>query len=78
MENRMANNNHAQARYDPPGVGSDFEQQVYGDVVKGEIFRLEPKNSAKSYRKIDETICHDIVENLTTRFNADLKVYVKS
>ena len=77
MENRMANN-HAKDRYDPPSVGSDFEQQVYGDVVKGEIFRLDPKNSAKSYRKIDETICHDIVENLTTRFNADLKVYVKS
>ena len=74
----MANNNHAQDRYDPPGVGSDFEQQLYGDVVKGEIFRLDPKNSSKSYRKIDETICHDIVENLTTRFNADLKVYVKS
>ena len=71
-------NNHAPDRYDPPSVGSDFEQQVYGDVVKGEIFRLDPKNSAKSYRKIDETICHDIVENLTTRFNADLKVYVKS
>ena len=74
----MANNDHAQDRYDPPGVGSDFEQQLYGDVVKGEIFRLDPKNSSKSYRKIDETICHDIVENLTTRFNADLKVYVKS
>ena len=59
-------------------MGSDFEQQVYSDVVRGEIFRLEPKNSAKSYRKIDETICHDIVENLTTRFNMDLKVYVKS
>ena len=71
-------NDHAQDRYDPPSVGSDFEQQVYSDVVKGEIFRLDPKNSAKSYRKIDETICHDIVENLTTRFNADLKVYVKS
>ena len=55
-----------------------IRDRVYGDVVKGEIFRLDPKNSAKSYRKIDETICHDIVENLTTRFNADLKVYVKS
>ena len=71
-------NNHAQDIYDPPSVGSDFEQQVYGDVVKGEIFRLDPKNSAKSYRKIDETICHDIQENLPTRFNMDLKVYVKS
>ena len=78
MENKMANNNHAQDRYDPPSVGSDFEQQVYSDVVKGEIFRLDPRNSSKSYRKIDENICHDIVENLSTRFNADLKVYVKS
>ena len=74
----MSDNNHAQDRYDPPSVGSDFEQQVYSDVVKGEIFRFDPKNSAKSYRKIDENICHDIVENLSTRFNADLKVYVKS
>ena len=74
----MSDNNHAQDRYDPPSVGSDFEQQVYSDVVKGEIFRLDPRNSSKSYRKIDETICHDIVENLSTRFNADLKVYVKS
>ena len=55
----------------------DFARN-YGDVVKGEIFRLYPKNSAKSYRKIDETICHDIQENLPTRFNMDLKVYVKS
>ena len=77
MENNMGND-HAQDRYDPPGVGSEFEQQQYGDVVKGEIFRIAPKNSAKKYRKIDENICHDIEENLTTRFNMDLKVYVKS
>ena len=74
----MANNNHAQDRYDPPSVGSDFEEQVYGDVVKGEIFRLQPKNSSKSYRKIDETISHNIEENLPTRFQPNLKVYVKS
>jgi len=74
----MSNNDHAQDRYDPPGVGSDFEQQIYGDVVAGEIFRISPNNSAKRYRKIDETICHDIEEGLTTRFNMDLKVYVKS
>ena len=28
-------NDHAQDRYDPPSVGSDFEQQVYGDIVAG-------------------------------------------
>ena len=71
-------NDHAKDRYDPPSVGSDFEEQVYGDVVKGEIFRLQPKNSSKSYRKIDETISHNIEENLPTRFQPTLKVYVKS
>ena len=71
-------NDHAKDRYDPPSVGSDWEEHKYGDVVAGEIFRISPNNSAKKYRKIDETICHDIEENLTTRFNMDLKVYVKS
>ena len=41
-------NNHAQDRYDPPALGSEYEEQIYGDVVKGEVFRLEPKDSAKS------------------------------
>ena len=54
------------------------ELELQRELLKGEIFRLKPNNSAKSYRKIDETICHDIVENLTTRFDMDLKVYVKS
>ena len=71
-------NDHAQDRYDPPGVGSDFDEHLYGDVVKGDIFRLKPINSEKSYRKIDELKCHDIVENQTKQFDARLKVYVKS
>ena len=71
-------NDHAKARYDPPSLGSDFEEQIYGDVVAGETFRLKPLNTDKIYRKIDETICHDIVENLSTRFQPKLKVYVKS
>ena len=41
-------NDHAQDRYDPPGIGSDWEENIYGDIVKGEVFRLEPNNSAKS------------------------------
>tara|TARA_E500000331_G_C17193194_1_gene685858 strand:- start:681 stop:902 length:222 start_codon:yes stop_codon:yes gene_type:complete len=71
-------NDHAKDRYDPPSLGSDFEEQIYGDVVAGETFRLKPLNTDKIYRKIDETICHDIVENLSTRFQPKLKVYVKS
>ena len=61
-------NDHAKDRYDP-SVGSDWEEQKYGDVVRGEIFRLKPLNTDKVYRKIDETISHDIEENLPTRFN---------
>ena len=71
-------NDHAQDRYDPPGVGSDFDEHLYGDVVKGEIFRLKPINSEKSYRKVDELKCHDILENQTKQFDLKLKVYVKS
>ena len=71
-------NNHAQDRYDPPNIGSEYEEQIYGDVVKGEVFRLEPRDSAKSYRKVDEIKCHDIHENVTAQFEPKTKVYVKS
>ena len=71
-------NNHAQDRYDPPNIGSEYEEEVYGDVVKGEVFRLEPKDNAKSYRKVDEVNCHDIHENVTAQFEPKTKVYVKS
>ena len=71
-------NDHAKDRYDPPSVGNDWEQQIYGDVVAGEVFRLEPKSGAKSYRKVDEFRSHDIRENVTTQFNPRTKVYVKS
>jgi len=71
-------NDHAKDRYDPPKLGSDFDEHLYGDVVRGEVFRLKPLNKENSYRKIDEHICHDIVENQTKQFDAKLKVYVKS
>ena len=71
-------NNHAQDRYDPPSVGSDYEEQLYGDVVAGEVFRLEPKDVAKTYRKVDELRCHNIYKNITEEFEPRTKVYVKS
>jgi hypothetical protein len=71
-------NNHVKDRYDPPGVGTDYEEQLYGDIVAGEIFRLKPDDRDKVYRKVDEHRCHDIKENQTTQFNAIAKVYVKS
>ena len=71
-------NDHAKDRYDPPGIGTDWEENNYGDIVRGEVFRLEPNNQSKTYRKVDEFKCHDINENLTTEFNPQTKVYVKS
>mgnify|MGYP003143440427 CR=1 FL=1 len=71
-------NDHAQDRYAPPGIGSDFDENLYGDVVKGEVFRLKPLSNDKVYRKVDEYRCHDIAENQTKIFDAKLKVYVKS
>jgi hypothetical protein len=71
-------NDHAKDRYDPPGVGSDFDEHIYGDVVRGEVFRLKPLSADKVYRKVDEYNCHDIIENQTKQFDAKLKVYVKS
>jgi len=71
-------NDHAKDRYDPPGVGSDFDEQLYGDVVQGEVFRFKPLSTDKVYRKVDEHRCHDIVENQTKQFDPKLKVYVKS
>jgi len=71
-------NNHVKDRYDPPSIGTDYEEQLYGDIVAGEIFRLRPDDRDKVYRKVDETRCHDIKENQTTQFNAIAKVYVKS
>ena len=43
-------NDHAKDRYDPPSVGSDFDEQLYGDVVQGEVFRLKPLSTDKVYR----------------------------
>jgi hypothetical protein len=71
-------NDHAKDRYDPPGIGTDWEENNYSDIVRGEVFRLEPNNQSKTYRKVDEFKCHDIKENLTTEFNPQTKVYVKS
>jgi len=71
-------NDHAKDRYAPPGVGSDYDVQLYGDIVAGEIFRLTPTDKDRVYRKIDELICHDIKENKSAQFNPITKVYVKS
>ena len=71
-------NAHAQDRYDPPAVGSDWEKEIFGDVNIGEVFRLRPENSAKAFRKVKDGIAFDIKELKEVQVGDRDEIYVKS
>ena len=71
-------NDHAQDRYDPPAVGSDWEKEIFGDVNIGEVFRLRPENSAKAFRKVKDGIAFDIKELKEVGLRDRDEIYVKS
>ena len=71
-------NDHAQDRYDPPSVGSDWEKEFFGDVNIGEVFRLRPENSAKTFRKVKDGIAFDIKELKEVVVGDRDEIYVKS
>jgi len=72
-------NDHARDRYDPPGVGTEFEEDKFSEINPGEIFRLNPSNVATSYRKVDDLVGEEIgADGFEVRFNVNTKVYVKS
>lgn len=71
-------NDHAQDRYDPPSVGSDWEKEFFGDVNIGEIFRLRPESSAKAFRKVKDGIAFDIKELKEVQVGDRDEIYVKS
>ncbi len=71
-------NDHAQDRYDPPAVGSDWEKELFGDVNIGEVFRLRPENSAKAFRKTKDGIAFDIKELKEVQVGDRDEIYVKS
>ena len=71
-------NDHAQDRYDPPSVGSDWEKEYFGEVNIGEVFRLRPENSAKSFRKVKDGIAFDIKELKEVVVGDRDEIYVKS
>ena len=71
-------NDHAQDRYDPPGVGTDWEKEYFGDVNIGEVFRLRPTNDAKSFRKVKDGIAFDIKEGKEISLQLRDEIYVKS
>lgn len=71
-------NDHAQDRYDPPGVGSDWEKEYFGDVNIGEIFRLRPDSQAKTFRKVKDGIAFDVKELKEVQLGDRDEIYVKS
>ena len=75
----MMANDHARDRYDPPAVGSEFEEDKFSEINPGEIFRLNPLNESTSYRKVNDLTGEEIgVGGFEVRFDANTKVYVKS
>ena len=71
-------NDHAQDRYDPPKVGSDFDKEYFGDVNIGEVFRLRPDSKAKSFRKVKDGVAFDITESREFQLGNRGEIYVKS
>ena len=73
-------NDHARDRYDPPKVGSEFEEDKFSEINPGEIFRLRPLNESTSYRKVNDLVGEEIgtIPRFEVRFDAKTKVYVKS
>jgi hypothetical protein len=73
-------NDHARDRYDPPKVGSEFEEDKFSEINPGEIFRLQPLNESTSYRKVNDLVGEEIgtIPRFEVRFDAKTKVYVKS
>ena len=73
-------NDHARDRYDPPSVGSEFEEDKFSEINPGEIFRLRPLDESTSYRKVNDLVGEEIGKAPTfeVQFDANVTVYVKS
>ena len=73
-------NDHARDRYDPPSIGSEFEEDKFSEINPGEIFRLQPLNESTSYRKVNDLVGEEIGTDprFKVRFDINVKVYVKS
>tara|TARA_R100000008_G_C3566449_1_gene159395 strand:- start:473 stop:694 length:222 start_codon:yes stop_codon:yes gene_type:complete len=71
-------NDHAQDRYDPPSVGSDFDKEFFGDVNIGEVFRLRPEDDAKTFRKVKDGVALDVKELNEVKLGDRDEIYVKS
>ena len=72
-------NNPAEDRYNPQGIGSEFENHLFDDINVGEIFRLYNNNDAETqlYRKETETEAMNVKTREVSAFNNNTVVYVK-
>ena len=71
-------NDPARDRYDPPRVGSEFDEETFSEINPGELFRLFANIDAKMYRKSNDNFAFDINEQVEIQFDFNEKVYVKS
>ena len=72
-------NDPAKDRYNPPPIGSEFEEDKFSEINPGEIFRLQPLDESTSYRKVNELVGEEIgTRGFEVRFDTNVKVYVKS
>ena len=74
----MSVNDHAQDRYDPPSIGSEWEEQFFSELNRGDVFRVLQIPTAKQYRKLDEGTAFDVKEQREIKLDPQEKVYVKS
>ena len=74
----MMANDPAVDRYNPPPMGSEYEEEQFSEINPGEIFRLQPNDFSKTYRKSNDNFGFDIKEQVEVQFNIQEKVYVKS
>ena len=71
-------NDHAKDRYDPPSVGSEFDEDRFSEINPGEVFRLFRDNDSKIYRKTNDNFALDLKEGVEIQFDSNEKIYVKS
>ena len=71
-------NDHAKDRYDPPSVGSEFDEDIFSEINPGEVFRLFMNNDSKIYRKTNDNFALDLKEGVEIQFDPNEKIYVKS
>ena len=69
-------NNPTQDRYQPDGIGSEFEEHFFNELNVGEIFRLNADTKDQSlYRKENETQAMDVKTRIMHDINSNMKTY---